>query len=941
VTRLALTAVTVFAMLLVVAGCGSTGGKGEEMTIQDLQRQVPAIDVKPSDIPTASRDKIRQSYQAFLKQSKRADLRAQAMRRLADLELTEKESKDGKSQKMPQPVDAKKAVKLYENLLKTYPHLPSNDRVLYQLGNAYALSAQPKKTLQVLDRLVNEYPQSKFLLEAHFRRAEINFSLRRYASAEKAYRKVMGFGKQTPFYLKAMFKLGWTLYQEYAYVDALDSFVQVLDQKIGTDNRYQQYSEKDPLFSVGDRELVSDTLRVISLSLYAKEKGATIADVVRKYPNKVYESLIFERLGELYTSRDRITDATNTYKLYIQLHPSHPEAVLFNIRILAVFEKGQSPLVFQAKEQFVDRFNFKTDYWKKNPNTPAVRAKVEPYLKKHLKELSKHYHAQAQSSKSLLDYQKAEKWYRLYVGQFADDKDAPGMHFLLAEALNESKQLARAAKEYESTAYRYDHHKKAAEAGYAAILAYDELQTGAKQPRRKAHWRRRAIDSSIRFADRFPQDRRAGKVLAKSALSLYEMREFSEGIAIAEKILALNPPPALALQIKAWTVIAHSHYEQDRYQDAENAYRQLLALMPPADKQRKEMQERLAASVYKQGENMRRRGNEQAAYQQFLRVSRMSPSSAIGVAAQFDAANSLLVQKQWRIADQALNLFRSRHPGHRLNRQIPEKLYSAYVQSGQWGRAAAELEHIARLKNQASQQRAVLLKAGALYEKAGQIRQSERIYKVYVKKFPRPLEQAVELRQKLADAADKRHEASARRYWLREIVKADSSAGRGRTDRTRYLAGTAAFYLAEPAFNAYTKVRLTRPLKQSMRRKKAKMKTAIQAYGKAAEFNIAEVTTASTYKIAQIYSQFGAALMKSQRPKGLKGDELEQYNLLLEERAFPFEEKAIKIHETNAKRATDGVYDEWVRKSIRALGKLMPARYAKFERSEKFVDALN
>ena len=68
--------------------------------------------------------------------------------------------------------------------------------------------------------------------------------------------------------------------------------------------------------------------------------------------------------------------------------------------------------------------------------------------------------------------------------------------------------------------------------------------------------------------------------------------------------------------------------------------------------------------------------------------------------------------------------------------------------------------------------------------------------------------------------------------------------------------------------------------------------------------------------------------------------ELEQYNVLLEEQAFPFEEKAIELHETNARRASDGIYDKWVKSSFTALGELRPARYGKVERSEGVIDAI-
>ncbi|MGD9832345.1 MAG: hypothetical protein AB7U92_06315, partial [Piscinibacter sp.] len=59
-----------------------------------------------------------------------------------------------------------------------------------------------------------------------------------------------------------------------------------------------------------------------------------------------------------------------------------------------------------------------------------------------------------------------------------------------------------------------------------------------------------------------------------------------------------------------------------------------------------------------------------------------------------------------------------------------------------------------------------------------------------------------------------------------------------------------------------------------------------------------------------------------------------------EEQAFPFEEKAIELHEANAARASQGIYDKWVKQSFEALAKLRPVRYGKAERAEGVVDAI-
>jgi tetratricopeptide (TPR) repeat protein len=110
------------------------------------------------------------------------------------------------------------------------------------------------------------------------------------------------------------------------------------------------------------------------------------------------------------------------------------------------------------------------------------------------------------------------------------------------------------------------------------------------------------------------------------------------------------------------------------------------------------------------------------------------------------------------------------------------------------------------------------------------------------------------------------------------------------------------------------------------------METLLKAYADAAEVGALDVTTQATFQTGALYQDFGAALMKSQRPRKLNKAELEQYNVMLEEQAFPFEEKAIELFETNARRTAAGVYDEWVRRSLAELARLKPVRYAKAER---------
>ena len=173
--------------------------------------------------------------------------------------------------------------------------------------------------------------------------------------------------------------------------------------------------------------------------------------------------------------------------------------------------------------------------------------------------------------------------------------------------------------------------------------------------------------------------------------------------------------------------------------------------------------------------------------------------------------------------------------------------------------------------------------------------------------------------------------------WAKELMEAERHGGSERSDRTRYLGAQQALLLAEPVDAAYRQVKLVEPLKKNLKLKKEKMQAAIEAYGVAADYGVAEVATAAVYRTGDLYYDFSQALLKSQRPRGLKAEELEQYNVLLEEQAFPFEEKAIEIHEINVRRTRSDIYDQWVKSSFSALTKLRPVRYAKSEKGEGVI----
>src|SRR5262249_28931597 len=200
---------------------------------------------------------------------------------------------------------------------------------------------------------------------------------------------------------------------------------------------------------------------------------------------------------------------------------------------------------------------------------------------------------------------------------------------------------------------------------------------------------------------------------------------------------------------------------------------------------------------------------------------------------------------------------------------------------------------------------------------------------------------AMETRFKIAEIHKAAHDDSLYQKDLTEIVRIDAAGGPERTGRTRTLAARSALVLAEQLYQAFVAVKLRQPFEASLKQKQQRMDATIKAMGGLVDYQIADVTAAATYYMAETYFDFSRALKDSERPADLKAADLEKFEASLEEAAFPFEEKAIKVHEKNMEMLHAGVFNAWTEKSLSRLAEMVPGRYAKNEMSSGFIDAID
>jgi cellulose synthase operon protein C len=911
-------------------------------TIGDLIRK-PAAPVKKNTAAAPDAAKAMDNYKRFL-ELQRTDpaLRAEAMRRLGDLNL-EADQLDSLDKDLSQiDQNSAEAIRLYTLLLKLYPDYARNDEVLYQMARGYEATNKPQQALATLDQLIARYPATRMLDEVQFRRGELLFSAKDYRQAAMAYAVVIRLGPSSGFYTQSLYKHGWSLFKQSLNEDSLPSFAGVLDQELLSGVKGGTMHPLESL-SRPNQELVDDTLRVMSITFSYLDGAQSVDAFLAGRGNPAYAYLLYSRLGDLYVEKQRYQDAAGAYRAFVGRDPDNVHAPGLAMQAIQAYTKGGfTDLVIDGKREYVQHYDFTDPFWKGRAR--ADYPDVVKELRANLQDLATYYHAAGQKSKLPADYGQAAHWYRSYLTSFPDAPDSAATNYLLADALFESHQYAEAATEYEHTAYGYPKDAKSADAGYAAMVAYQKGEEGLTADARSA-WHKRAIDADIKFAQTFPEHPESSGVLTRAAEDIFAAHDLPRAIQVSQLLLARTPAADGAQQRIAWNIIGQSQYELGVYDQAEAAFIQARDRVQGPDpanvKLRADLTERIAESVYRQGEARQKSGDANGAVADFLRVAKVAPDSKIVATSQYDAAAGLINLKQWDQAIAVLEPYRKQYPDAPNAEDVTRKLAVAYTEANRPADAALEFE---RISTNATEEPAVrheaLTSAADLYTKAGNPVKTVAMLQRLVAEYPTPVPEAIEVRERLAQMAAKSADTTRELQWLREIVHADAQAGSARTDRTRYLAATAQLRLAQPLRDAFGAIRLVAPLKKSLVAKRQSMETALAAYKTAADYHVAEVTTAATYETAELYRKLGKDVQNSERPRNLNKDELEQYESLLDDQAFPFEEQAIQIHEINTALARDGVYDEWVKKSYAVLAELKPGRYGKTELTQDVVATL-
>ena len=911
--------------LLLAAGC--SGPKVREHTLADIdsfERQA-APDARPIE---ASETRVKQAYAEYLQNTQGTDtVRLMALHRLAELELEEGLATlhASDADEIPPAALARlnQSTRLLETALRDFPEREDNDALLYQLAIAYDTLGRPGDSIDALEQLAERYPESPHIVETQFRLGEHYFAYAEYAQAEAAYDVVIDHPDNLEYRARSRYKRGWARFKQELYWEALEDFYYVLDY-------FDDVARHAPL-DAADEKLQTDCERALALSFSYLGGVIAISDYYAYEPGHPGAARGHRVLGDLYARQGHPEMAERTYLAFVDAHPDSPEAAMLQLRNIENWEaSGLTERSIDLRREFDRRFGV-TTAGAAGSELPEARVRA---AERNVAALAKHYHAAYQQTGRTSDLDAARRRYQQLVDTYADSP-AQGQHqFLYAELLTDAGEHRDALTHYDRAfaLLEGDARKDAAFARVTAARA--RMDTEASAAAIDAY-RTRVND----FVTAYPDDADSRAALLAAAQWLYDHGHY----AAATEMAAQAPGEASSTERRdALALQAFAALQQERYAEAEHQFTQLLTSSSESSRHsREELQAGLAAAVYEQGAAARAAGDTATATRHFLRIRNVAPDAEVVATAEYDAATLLLADEQWEGAIALLNRLRDEHPEHALEGEISRKLALAYQQTDRAVDSARELERLASAQTDVEVGHQALWKAARLYRENGEMAPALKAYTRYAENESAPFTQRVQAYDYAANLYEQAGRTGKASQAREQLIAFEASRADARNAQTRQLAADAAIAIADRAFDEYASIRLTLPLDRTLKRKKHALKQTVTAYSRAADYGFTRHITRSTHRLGEVYREFSRALLDSERPDNLSPDALEEYDILLEDQAFPFEDKAVGFYETNVARIKDGVYDDAVADSLERLKSLFPARYDRTEKMESHIVALD
>jgi tetratricopeptide (TPR) repeat protein len=879
---------------------------------------------------------------------------------------------------------------LLARVLRDYPWFDQYDLALYVDGFLAYEQGKEDEARERFEKILRDYPQSRFVPDAHMAKAEAIFNGKYdYAGALAEYEKVLSYKDRIDpaLYGLALFKSAWCHWRLGNNDEAAKRFVGVFEatdvQGGGKNASAAQRKQLD--------ELQEEALNYV-VEVFTENESNTAQDLygfLTKIGGERFSGRIVRRLAQQFYDQSHYERGIEAYELLLKLEPTNREAGEWVLQIAAGYDAIEDWSHLKATFDRALAQYTAGGPWSRTQADPANVAATTAQIEKALREDGRSLHAKAQKDKtSRAEFEGAVGLYDVYLSKFASEPKAYEVQFNVGEIdffrlqrnLEAATHYLAAARSIPPKETDKDLLAMRHDALYNALVALArEMDARDKKVQGETEADKKYAEALDLYAQFYPNDPQLPAMFYRQGRSYFENANYDSAVKIWGMLLEKFPSSKEAAD--AGESILESFSRAKNYENIETWARRLKALPSfGAAKQQERLDGLIVQAVFKQGEQKAAAGDHVAAAAAYLRAAKEFPKDTRAAQACVNAeqeakvggdakvlqeAAQLAMGPAYRdrpespmggwiatttlqamglfgeaadIAEQMAALGEREHPNYQKFEHEKDAAYNAVIlreASGENERAVADGTKFLNAYASAPEADDVVFQMGRAHQNAGRAKDAAELYKRFLsraKNLDHRAQGLVLLAQVEVKMGDERGAAAS----LEEAVNLGKRQGKSLGAEGKYAAAHARYMQGERILAKFEQVQIQGDVKQLKGRLKQKaelLKDAAKTFLDCVSMGVAEWTTAALYQIGHMYEAFGKALRDSPPPPDVKTEEQKaDYQSQIEEFAVPMEERSLDAYENGWKKAIElGIYNQWTEKMRDALGRLNSELYPPFK----------
>lgn len=345
------------------------------------------------------------------------------------------------------------------NLRIAYPQM---DNVYYFMGFNHLQLGQRKQGLEYFQKIIREYPKSRFAAEAHRELAIEAYDRKDYAQAIQYFQRVIQGGAQD-VHPEIYYKLAWVYFRMGQIDSAIESTKKAIEEASRDKEKYLSIREEaleSMAIFMTDHTSVDEALRYFDkVAGDSKYYPTALSKLAREYERKAQPEKaikIYETLIKIYKEPEDFFQIFTTL-VELELRRAHYDSVLNRVRTVQLPDSSDSEELQQKLKN----------------------------LKAMVRRTATEHHERYRKKKSKVDLRVAENFYELYLTRFLAQKNASRdelaeIKMYLAEVKSDSDKPKEAKDLYRQVVELQDkRYSKEAAAFWVSSLS-DAIRQTAK-----------------------------------------------------------------------------------------------------------------------------------------------------------------------------------------------------------------------------------------------------------------------------------------------------------------------------------------------------------------------------------------------------------------------------------------------------------------------------